>query len=95
MPVMPVLADAAFDMHFLLQGDQSGKPLANVPYKLTLEDGMEIIGKTNKEGLTEKISAAYPAIATIIAPYHDDNEHDDTDEADSDCGCGSCLSEIA
>ena len=80
-------------MHFVIHGEQSSKPLARIPYKLTLEDGTEIIGKTDAHGLTEKISASYPAIVTIIAPYHDDPQHDDTDETDSDCGCGSCLSE--
>lgn len=95
LAALPGAPKLGYDMHFVLEGEQSGKPLANVPYKLTLEDGTEILGKTDKKGLTEKISAAYPAIATIIAPYYDDNQHDDTDEADSDCGCGSCLSEIA
>ncbi|WP_080964035.1 PAAR domain-containing protein [Chromobacterium subtsugae] len=79
---------AMFDMHFLIQGDQTGKPLANIPYKLSLEDGTEIIGRTDENGFTQKISAAHPAIATITAPYHEHEHH--TEDSDADYGCCAC-----
>lgn len=88
-----VSSSADYDIQFIIRGDLSGKPLERIPYKLTLEDGSEIIGKTNADGLTEKIAASYPAIVTIVAPYYDESQYDDTDETDANCGCGSCLSE--
>ncbi|WP_244986158.1 PAAR domain-containing protein [Chromobacterium violaceum] len=81
-------AAALFDMHFLIQGDQSGKPLANIPYKLSLEDGTEVVGRTDEQGFTQKISASHPAIATIIAPYYEHNH--DTEDTDTDDGCCAC-----
>ncbi len=78
----------AYDMHWILKGDQTGQPLANVPYKITLENGTEIIGQTDENGLTRKVSAPSAIIATIIAPYHEDNHsNDNSDEIDSDCSC--------
>ncbi|WP_240481868.1 PAAR domain-containing protein [Dechloromonas denitrificans] len=77
----------AFDLQFLVQGDKSGKPMANTPYKITLDDGRIFTGKTDKSGLTQKVSADYPAHATLIAPYHDD----DKTSTDGYCGIDSCC----
>ncbi|MBV8046197.1 MAG: PAAR domain-containing protein, partial [Paludibacterium sp.] len=85
-------ASTRYDMHFQLQSEQSGRPMANVPYKLTLVDGTEILGHTDSHGRTEKISADHPALATLIAPYY---EHNDTEDTDADDGCCTCHSEAA
>lgn len=81
-----------YDLHFQLLGDQTGQPLANVPYKLTLADGTEVLGHTDSHGHTEKITSDHPAIATLIAPYYAFN---DTEDTDADDGCCSCHSEAA
>jgi uncharacterized Zn-binding protein involved in type VI secretion len=91
MPALPVLASLPFDLHFQLLGEQTGKPMKNVGYKLTLEDGTTVTGQTDEHGMTEKIAAAYPAIATLTAPYHDNNN--DTESIDPDCECDTCCSE--
>jgi uncharacterized Zn-binding protein involved in type VI secretion len=86
----PPSPDIGFDMHFVIKGKKTGKPLANVGYKITLEDGTTVIGRTDENGLTEKASANHPTIATIIASYYDD---DDSTALDTDCGCDACCSD--
>lgn len=76
----------AYDLQFLVQGDRTGVPMANTPYKITLDNGREFVGKTDQKGLTEIVSADYPAQATLIAPYNDNeiNTHEY-------CGIDSCC----
>lgn len=88
-----LVAASGYDLRFRVQGAKSGKPMPNVPYKITLDDATELIGKTDAQGLTERVSATYPAIATIIAPYHDEYQDDGSGELDADYGCDSCLCE--
>lgn len=76
-----------YDMHWSLKGDNSGKSQSNIPYKIILEDGAEIIGTTDKNGLTQKVSAESAQLATIIAPYYGDNTDYNSDEIDTDCSC--------
>lgn len=76
----------AYDLQFLVQGDKTGKPMANTPYKITLDNGREFTGKTDKNGLTKKVSADYPAQATLIAPHHDSETN-----ANGYCGIDSCC----
>lgn len=79
-------AKHAYDLQFLVQGDKSGKPMANTPYKIMLDDGRDFFGKTDKNGLTQKVGADYPAQATLIAPYHDDDTN-----TDGYCGIDACC----
>lgn len=90
-----LVEESSYDLHFLVQGEKSGKPMPNVPYKIMLDDATELIGKTDARGLTAKVSATYPALATIIAPYYDECENDDAGSTDADYGCDSCLSDSA
>lgn len=79
-------ANHAYDLQFLVQGDKTGKPMANTPYKITLDNGREFTGKTDKNGLTQKVSADYPAQATLIAPHHDNETN-----TNGYCGIDSCC----
>lgn len=76
----------SYDLQFLVRGDKTGKPMANTPYKITLDNGREFTGKTDKNGLTQKVSADYPAQATLIAPHHEDETN-----ANGYCGIDSCC----
>lgn len=64
----------SYDIHFLVQ-DEDKRPLKNIPYKITLENGKSIQGKTDVNGLTEKISNDSPMIATLEAPYYGNSTH--------------------
>jgi len=79
-------ASEDYDLQFLVQGDKTGKPMANTPYKITLDNGREFTGKTDKNGLTQKVSADYPAQATLIAPHHDNETN-----TNGYCGIDSCC----
>ncbi len=68
--VAAVAATVTHDLHFLVQDEITGKPLANIPYKITLENGKSVEGITDESGLTEKISDNSSTIATLEAPYY-------------------------
>jgi uncharacterized Zn-binding protein involved in type VI secretion len=77
-----------YDQHFLVQDERTGKPLSNVPYKLTLETGQEIKGVTDQNGLTETVGADSELIAHLEVPYYGNctsgvNTHHEHDA----CGC--------
>jgi len=63
----------AFDQHFLVRDDQTGEPLPNVSYKITLEDGKSITGVTDAKGLTDKISSNTRQKATLEVHHHGDD----------------------
>lgn len=75
----------AYDLQFLVKGEQTGAPQYGVPYRITLDDGRVVTGRTDKNGLTQKVCANYPATASIEAPYHD---HRTTDAV---CGYDTCC----
>jgi len=63
----------AYDLHFLVKDEATGQPAPGLPYKLTLEDGTTVTGRTDVNGLTDKISSSTPQLTTIEAPYHGDS----------------------
>ena len=67
--VAAAAATVPHDLHFLVQDEVTGKPLVNIPYKITLKNGKSIEGKTDASGLTEKIGDNSSTIATLEAPY--------------------------
>ncbi|MDO8990617.1 MAG: type VI secretion system tip protein TssI/VgrG [Sideroxyarcus sp.] len=69
-PVAAATEQSTHDIHFLVQDEITGKPLANIPYKITLGNGKSVEGKTDESGLTEKISDNSATIATLEAPYY-------------------------
>lgn len=64
-----------FDLFFLVRDDQTGAPLIDVPYKITLQDGSStVIGITDVRGRTNAISSLTAQQAIIEVPYY---EHSD------------------
>ena len=80
--------DPTHDMHFLVKDEETGNPMPNVPYKLTLVGGKSITGKTDADGLTEKISSTSSQIAKIEVPYYGDSASATHSNFGYDaCGC--------
>ncbi|WP_053195570.1 PAAR domain-containing protein [Herbaspirillum hiltneri] len=59
-----------FDLHFQIRGDKTDKPLGNIPYKIKLENGQEIIGTTDANGFTKLVSNDAALITRIEVPYY-------------------------
>lgn len=80
--------DHTYDMHWLLKDKDTGTPAANVPYRITMADGRSFTGVTDSDGLTEKVGDSHASVATIEAPYYDDNTNDSNanDQHDT-CTC--------
>jgi uncharacterized Zn-binding protein involved in type VI secretion len=77
-----------YDQHFLVKDEKTGKPLPNVPYKLTLETGREIKGTTDQNGLTEKIGADSELTAKLEVPYYGNSTSSaNTHHKHDACGC--------
>ena len=78
----PIGSDNAesYDLTFQLADEISGLPLAGRPYAIELAHGTRLEGRTDKDGMTEKITAATAEAATLkvfdadlvsINPYWD------------------------
>lgn len=77
-----------YDMHWLVLDKDTGEPAANLPYKITLDDGRSIEGMTDSQGLTDKIGDAYASVATIEVPYYgNSSSNPDSDEQHDTCHC--------
>jgi hypothetical protein len=77
-----------YDMHFFVQDEVTGKPLANIAYRITLETGKFIEGKTDKNGLTKKVSSDTAISAKLEAPYYGDSSSTtDTYDGHDTCSC--------
>jgi uncharacterized Zn-binding protein involved in type VI secretion len=74
-----------FDLFFLVKNGK-GKVLADMPYKITLEDGSVVHGITDHAGHTQKVFADTPQKATIEVPYYDHCDTDSASRSDT-CGC--------
>jgi len=72
-----------FQEHFILRNNETGEPLAGVPYTIQTGDGMSITGETDSQGRTGVVWTDSPKPIEVIAhprseanidPYHyDDN----------------------
>lgn len=58
-----------FDQIFHVIDQQSGRPIANTPYRITLESGRVFLGATDALGRTEKVGADRAQTATLEIPY--------------------------
>jgi uncharacterized Zn-binding protein involved in type VI secretion len=77
-----------YDQHFLVKDEKTGKPLPNIPYKLTLETGREIKGITDQNGCTEKIGADSELTAKLEVPYYGNSTSSaNTNDEHDACGC--------
>lgn len=54
-----------YDQHFMLTNERTGKPLVDVPYRITTEDGGALEGRTDSQGRTFKVSGDQVVTATI------------------------------
>ena len=70
------LQSTSYDLHFLVKDEKSGSPMANVPYRLTLETGQEITGVTDQQGLTGTIGADSALTAKLEVLYYGDSSSD-------------------
>ncbi|GGY76989.1 PAAR domain-containing protein [Pseudoduganella plicata] len=79
--------DHKFDLAFRVQDESTGKALAYTRYRITLDDGTELIGTTDADGMTEKACSDHPQNATIEVPYyeHDSTAHTDHEHYACDC----------
>lgn len=57
--------NASYDQHFVVTDEATGKPLVDYPYIVTLASGARIEGRTDGNGLTEKVSSAEAETATL------------------------------
>jgi uncharacterized Zn-binding protein involved in type VI secretion len=78
----------AFDIHFFVKDERTGKPRSHLPYRLTLPNGDEVSGMTDANGLTQKISANSALTARLQAPYYGDS----TSTLDTEDGYSACCS---
>ncbi|MYM94916.1 PAAR domain-containing protein [Duganella vulcania] len=79
-------ASANYDLFFHVKHDATGNNLSNTPYKITLDDGREFKGVTDKNGHTQKVFSDSPQTAKIEVPYYDNSAAHATIESDP-CGC--------
>lgn len=77
--------DQPYDLFFVVKDEKTGEIMGDMPYKITMEDGCEVIGITDHAGHTEKVCSHYAQQATIEVPYYD---HCDTDAASQSDACG-------
>ncbi|MFC0166836.1 PAAR domain-containing protein [Pseudoduganella danionis] len=62
-----------YDLFFVLQDKDTGESLAGVPYKITLESGRVVKGKSDMGGKTQHIYSDQPEMAILEAPYYDED----------------------
>jgi uncharacterized Zn-binding protein involved in type VI secretion len=80
--------DHTYDMHWQIKDKDTGLPAANIPYRITLENGKSIQGVTDASGFTDKVGDTYASTATIEAPYHGDSASNSYPSSEHDaCGC--------
>jgi type VI secretion system secreted protein VgrG len=60
----------------------TGTPVASLPYRIELEDGTVISGRTDSDGKTEQVATADPAILKVFwnSVVEDNNEEPDLNE---------------
>ncbi|WP_082507620.1 MULTISPECIES: PAAR domain-containing protein [unclassified Duganella] len=78
-------AEQKFDLFFHAK-DANQASLANVRYRIVLDDGREFIGKTDKNGHTEKVISDYAQNAKIEIPYYD-HSHTHAANGSDTCSC--------
>lgn len=77
-----------YDLFFLIQDRDTGRPLAGVPYKITLESGKTVRGTSDQQGKTQPVDSDNPETATLEAPYYDkDSAQTDTCSGSDACSC--------
>ena len=80
-------ADHTYDLAFRVQVESTGKVLAHTRYRITLDDGSELVGITGADGMTERICSHHPQNATIEVPFYDHDSAPDTYHEHCACDC--------
>jgi len=65
-----------FDQVFQALDQQTGLPLADTPYRITLESGRVFLGVTDSQGRTQRVGADRAQTATLEIPYDGDSSSD-------------------
>ena len=60
----------AYDMHFRVQDNRTGKPISGIPYQISLASGQAISGTTDANGLTQLIGSSSPESASLDVPFY-------------------------
>jgi hypothetical protein len=58
-----------YDLVFAVR-DAGGRPAADVPYRVTLDTGRSVEGRTDRAGRTSIVHSNQPEHATIIVPFY-------------------------
>ncbi|OLU28716.1 hypothetical protein BVH03_12120 [Pseudomonas sp. PA15(2017)] len=66
VPPLPVEIKWPFDEHFVINCQDTGKPMACVSYTLKTASGKIICGITNEDGKTQKISSAQAETVELL-----------------------------
>jgi uncharacterized Zn-binding protein involved in type VI secretion len=80
-------ADHKYDLAFRVQDESTGKALAHMRYRITLDDGTEFVGTTDASGMTEKACSDHLQNATIEVPFYDHDSTTHTDHEHCACDC--------
>lgn len=80
--------ESPFDLSLIVRDERTGQPMAGVPYRVALESGRAVNGRTDSAGRTDVVHSDRPEHATITVPYYGDvsTATDSSVEPDS-CGC--------
>lgn len=79
--------DSPYDLSFVVSDERTGHPMSDVPYRLILDDGRAIEGRTDATGrTTTTVWSDHPEHATLTVPYYGDVSK----TADSDMGPDAC-----
>jgi len=86
MPSFPQAQEPmAYHIQFRSVEENSGRIVADAPYRMTLADGREFYGKTDHNGMTQLVQSATPMEATLEwLPYHADLPPDAPTDAPTD-----------
>lgn len=77
-----------YDLSFLVKDDCTGQAMPNVPYRISLNGGRFIEGRTDAQGRTEVIHSDHPEHATLTVPYYGDvSTTIDPDLGSDTCDC--------
>lgn len=64
---------APYDIVFEVKEEQTGRPMADVPYRVVLDSGAVFDGRTDAQGRTSAVHSDSPEFATLKVPYYGDD----------------------
>jgi hypothetical protein len=81
-----------FDRFFQIKDKKTGIGKLDVPYRITLANGEQILGSTDQHGYTAKVYSDTATTAKLEAPFYgndgsSENGTPDTSHGPDACGC--------